>query len=269
MRPAPRAWWRPLRAPVVGGGDLLPLDRRAVLTDGTAAAVVAADATIEWWCPRLDGDPVLSRLLDGRGGAVRLGLMPAPDAPATEGLLWAGRQRREGRQVVTELVSTEASVDVRDDLTDGVITRLLTVRRGTPWVGWSWAPTATAGTVARAGLAHRRWAGGMSVGRTVVRALVDARGPAELAEGAAVRLEPGDRITLTAAIVGIDGLPVRTRLEVDQHTGRVGERLDRAARDWDRACAEVDHDGPGTHCCAGRSPSCGCPPRRRAGSSAR
>ncbi len=235
---------RPLRAPVLGGGDLLGLGERAVLTDGRAAAVVAADGTFEWWCPALDGDPVLARLVDPGGGALRLALMPGPGEPATEGLLWAGDQHRHGRQVVTVLRTPEAVVELRDDLTDGVLTRLVTVLAGAPWIGWSWSPRAAAGTVARAGLAHRRWSSGMSVGRTVVQVRTDPAAGGALTEGDAVRVEAGGRVTLTAAVVGIDGLPVRTRAAIDQDPERVTTRLLANADAWERACGEIDHDGP-------------------------
>lgn len=231
-----------LRSPIVGGGDRLDLHARATLTDGSAAAVVATDGTIEWWCPVIDADPVLARLLDGRGGAIRLGFTNGAASPATEGLLTTGLQRRSGRQVVTTISAGDAVVELRDDVTDNIVTRLLTVVRGDATVGWSWAPRAAAGTVARAGLAHRRWAAGMSVGRCVVHVRVDDG--AELAEGDAVTLPTGARVVMGMAIVGVDGLPVRTRSTLDLHADRTRARLDAAADRWERENGDVDYDGP-------------------------
>ena len=78
----------------------VPLGRRAWLGDGVRGATVAADATIDWFCPAgVAGDPALWRLLDpvgGRGkgrsgpGALRCRPFPATRNPAVP----AGHQPR-------------------------------------------------------------------------------------------------------------------------------------------------------------------------------
>src|SRR5689334_17864217 len=79
--------------------------------DRRTAALVAADGTIDWWCPRRFDEPAaLFRLLHREGGAVRLG----PASPGGPPPL--GTQRYEpGTNVLrTTLVAGEAEVEVID-----------------------------------------------------------------------------------------------------------------------------------------------------------
>jgi GH15 family glucan-1,4-alpha-glucosidase len=93
---------------VIGGGDGLALSARGLIADTASAALVAADGTIDWWCPgRYDAPATFYRLLDRDGGALRVG--PAgPPRP--------GRQRYdEGTLVLrTELPAREGAVEVCD-----------------------------------------------------------------------------------------------------------------------------------------------------------
>ena len=50
------------------------MGRRAWIGDGTRGALIAADATIDWFCPEtLSGPAVCWHLHDPNGGAVRVG----------------------------------------------------------------------------------------------------------------------------------------------------------------------------------------------------
>lgn len=54
--------------------DRVPLSARCWVGDTSTGATVAADGTIDWYCPdRFDGPPALARLLDPAAGAVRVG----------------------------------------------------------------------------------------------------------------------------------------------------------------------------------------------------
>jgi GH15 family glucan-1,4-alpha-glucosidase len=100
---------------VLTDADRVPLGARAWIGDGISGALVAADGTIDWYCPgRLDAAPVLARLLDPTAGAVRVG--PVRTGTVTRRRLPAGRQvyRRDTLVVDTELVAGGARLRVTD-----------------------------------------------------------------------------------------------------------------------------------------------------------
>jgi hypothetical protein len=220
---------------LVGGGDLLDLHQRGVITDGIATAVIAADATIEWWCDQPAGEPRLSRLVDRTGGAMRFGPVPGPGQPAAFHTLSAGQQHREGDAVVTTLWAGEALVEIHDSVADGIITRLLTVLRGPAHIAWSWAPGPGSRVAAAAAQRHIRWTTGMSVGRCAVHGFP---------EGVAACLDSGDRVALAIAIVGIDGLPSRTRETVELHPNRIIDANARRALARYRDVDQLAYGGP-------------------------
>ena len=148
---------------MIGGGDSLPLSRRGLIGDTATAALVAADGTVDWWCPeRFDAAPALWRLLDTDGPGVQVG--PAVPVVGTqsyvertnvlrtsfvagEGALdvvdfmpWV-RGRGDGRQIVRVVECTRGSVDVRIAVgaerardvaawSEGIVVDGLTVRTG-------------------------------------------------------------------------------------------------------------------------------------------
>jgi alpha,alpha-trehalase len=61
--------------PLNRAGGYLPIERHAVLGDGSGSALVAADGTIVWMCvPRFDSDPLCAALLDHQhGGRILVG----------------------------------------------------------------------------------------------------------------------------------------------------------------------------------------------------
>ncbi len=71
--------------------DRVPLRARAWVADGVRGALVAADGTVDWYCPEgFDRPPALWRLLDRDGAAIRVG-------PLREGS-WARRRLPPGEQ---------------------------------------------------------------------------------------------------------------------------------------------------------------------------
>ncbi len=115
---------------MIGGGDSLPLRARGAIGDTGSLALVAADGTIDWWCPqRFDAPAAFFRLLDPEGGALRVG----PAGPAR-----AGDQHYEDRTNVlrTRLPGPEGELEIVDFMPwvlgspSGRIVRIVTALRG-------------------------------------------------------------------------------------------------------------------------------------------
>jgi hypothetical protein len=103
-----------------------------MVADTASAALIAADGTVDWWCPeRFDSAPLLTRLLDPAGACVRVG----PDAPGRPPL---GAQRYEHGTLVlvTRMEGRESLVEVTDVMpwdggrAAGRLVRRLRVLRG-------------------------------------------------------------------------------------------------------------------------------------------
>ncbi len=115
---------------MIGGGDGLPLRDRGVIGDTGTAALVAADGTIDWWCPgRFDRHAAFFRLIDPDGGALRVGPSGVPHS---------GVQRYDdGTNVLrTRLPAPEGELEITDFLpwngkrpSDRIV-RLITALRG-------------------------------------------------------------------------------------------------------------------------------------------
>jgi GH15 family glucan-1,4-alpha-glucosidase len=155
--------------------DRVPLASRAMIGDGVTAALVAADGTIDWYCPGgFDHPASLARLLDPRAGAVRVG--PVRTGTAVRRRLPAGAQSyRDGSLVVdTELATGGARLLVVDFMPwagpgvtpPGRIVRVATALAGPVDVevevipGGLWGPAR----------AVSGWSEGMVADRTVVHA---------------------------------------------------------------------------------------------------
>jgi hypothetical protein len=81
----------------------VPLARRAWIGDGTRGALVAADGTMDWYLPhRIGGAAACWRLLDPRGGAVRVG--PWRETTGAARRLPAATQRYRSRSNVVETI---------------------------------------------------------------------------------------------------------------------------------------------------------------------
>jgi hypothetical protein len=151
----------------------VPLGARAWIADGVTGALVAADGTIDWYCPeRVDGPASLYRLLDPAGSAVRVG--PVRTGTGATRRLPPGRQTyRPGTAVAeTELRAGGSVLRITDALPwegpgqppAGRIVRLVTAPGGPVDVevevvpGATWRPAAVSA-----------WSEGLVMGHLVVR----------------------------------------------------------------------------------------------------
>lgn len=193
--------------------DRVPLRARCWIGDGATGATVAADGTIDWYCPsRFDHPPALARILDPSAGAVRVGpVRPASDArrrlPPSDQEYMAGttiaRTTSRGPGFVTEL----------DDLMpwpgssetpQGRIVRVITARSGPVDVELE----VVAGDRYGRGPAPSVWAEGMSFASSVVRSGLQVE-PVAVDRDHTVwraerRLDVGETMVVTVDRVGDD-----------------------------------------------------------------
>ena len=208
---------------MLGGGARLPLRERLVVADGRSAALVGADGTVDWWCPdRVDGPPLLWRLLDPEGAALRVG----PAGPSSRTLDY------EGPTLLTRTVldTGTGAVEVVDGL-DGALLRVATVVKGELDLEVVLAP----GRAWRRSTRFEPFDGGVAFDGWMLRApgLVFGRS----AEGARAegRFRAGDRM-----VVSLD------RLDSDPATEHAAlERLEDQRQRWRRMAGSTLYDGPG------------------------
>ncbi len=207
----------------LGGGSRLALRERLVIADGRSAALVGSDGTVDWWCPdRVDGAPLLWRLLDPDGAALRVG----PAGPSH------GRLAYEGATLVTRTVhdTVTGAVEVVDVLDDALL-RVATVLKGEVELEVVLAP----GRSWRRSTRFDPFDGGVAFDGWVLRA--PGLGFSRSAEGAraTARLQSGDRI-----VASLDRLDVPAIVERDAL-----DRLDRQRERWRRLAASTLYEGPG------------------------
>jgi len=97
--------------------DRVPLAARNWIADGVRGALVAPDATIDWYCPQgFDRPPALWRLLDPAGAAVRIG--PVREGTGTRRHLPTGTQgyRPDTMVATTTLRTPDGVLAVEDAL---------------------------------------------------------------------------------------------------------------------------------------------------------
>lgn len=246
----------------IGGGDVVELGERAFVSDTTSGALVAADGTIDWWCPgRFDAPALLTRLLDPAGACVRVGPV-APGRPPP------GPQRYDDGTLVlrTVLAGAESLVELTDLMPwdggrpSGRLVRRLHVLRGPAEVSVEVVPggaggaggmgaagvTGAAGTSGGPARDVDVWSEGIAFDGTVVRcglpmALSSAPPPAparslrRLVATATVRLDTGDGLVVTVDPPGAIGealsIDAAIRLE------------DRTATAWRRVGDQVEVEG--------------------------
>ena len=204
----------------------LPLKAHGAVGDGRGtAALVAADASIDWFCPvRFDAPAALFRILDDRGAHVRLG----PTAPGP-----IGEQAYEpaGAPILTTtLTDRESLVSVVDHMEGGRIVRVLTVLRGSTEIVLDVEPGDRFGPPRKV----ERWSEGVAFGALMIRGL-----PA----GLPVRLAAGDRRVVTITRRDDDRItrsgPERSALTI----GGAFREHDDIRRRWRSESGEIDFDG--------------------------
>jgi len=208
--------------------------------DTSSAALVAADATIDWWCPsQFDAPPLFTRLLDPAGPCLRVG----PDAA---GRPQAGTQRYLAGTLVlvTLLRGVESLVEVTDLMPwdggrgSGRIVRHVTVLRGPADIAVEVVPGVGELSV---------WSEGVSFDGTVVRCPAEfvigsapppapARPRRRAVARAVARLDTGAALVVTVDPSGTRGDP----LSPDGAHRLIG----RTAAAWRRVSGAADLDGP-------------------------
>lgn len=208
---------------MLGGGARLPLRERLVVADGRSAALVGADGSVDWWSPeRIDGPPLLWRLLDPEGAAVRVG----PAGPSSQHIGY------DGPNLVARTLQDDGLGAVETlDVLDGALLRVVTVVKGEVDLEITVAP----GRSWRRSKKYDPFDGGVVFDGWVLRAPGFAF--SRSAEGASARrrLRAGDRVVVT-----LDRL--------DSAAVREGDALERLAdqRDrWRRVAASTLYEGPG------------------------
>ena len=208
---------------MLGGGARLPLRERLVVADGRSAALVGADGWIDWWCPdRLDGPPLLWRLLDPDGAGLRVG-------PVGES---SRRIAYDAATLVTRTMhdSGTAAVEVVDVL-DGGLLRVARVVKGDLDLEVVIAP----GRSWRRSTRFEPFDGGVVFDGWELRApgLAFSRS----AEGARAqgRYGAGERVVVT--LERLDATPMTV--------GEAMRRVDEQRERWRRLAASTLYEGPG------------------------
>jgi GH15 family glucan-1,4-alpha-glucosidase len=196
-------------------------------------ALVAADGTIDWWCPgRFDAPAALFRLLDPEGGAVRVG--PATPAPVV------GTQSYDrGTNVLRTVLPTgDGELEVVDFMPwrgdrgralDGRIVRLLTARRGRVEVDVEVQPGAAFGPAK----AVHPWSAGIAFDGVAVHTGCDM----ESRSGRLV-LEPGEQAVVVVSPLEADARPEGLSLAAAH------DLLDRTTTAWRSHLGPLTYDGP-------------------------
>ena len=215
---------------MIGGGDSLPLRARGAIGDTGTMALVAADGTIDWWCPgRFDAGAALFKLVHAEGGAVRVG-------PSGEPRL--GEQAYDdGTNVLrTRLPTGEGELEVTDfmpwdgsDRPSGKIVRILTALRGRVDVDVDVQPGSNFGPARDV---HPFSSGIVFDGVSVhTGCAMDGR-------SGRLRLEAGERAVVVLDRVGdrdrVEGLSVAAALDL----------LDRTQTAWRSHLAPMTYRGP-------------------------
>ena len=216
---------------MIGGGDSLPLRARGLIGDTATAALVAADGTIDWWCPgRFDAPAALFRLLDPAGGAVRVG----PSGPPRAGAQAYG----DGDNALhtTLPAGNGAELEVTDffpwfrDSPGGRIVRILEARRGDVDVDVDVVPGSAFGPAREVST----WSEGMVFDGVIVRT-----GQPFDQRTSRLRLQAGERTVVTIDSLGGSVSPLRVDDAFDL--------LDRTTTAWRSHLAPLTYDGPYRH----------------------
>jgi hypothetical protein len=208
---------------VLGGGARLPLRERLVVADGLSAALVGSDGSVDWWCPdRFDGPPLLWRLLDPDGAALRVG----PAGPSS------GRVAYDGPTLLTRTLQDTGlgALEVVDVL-DGGLLRVATVVKGEVDLEVVIAP----GRRWRRSTRFHPFEGGVVFDGWALRAPGLAFSRSSEGARAEGRLRTGDRVVVTLDRVDADPQSEHAALE------RMADQREL----WRRTAGSTLYDGPG------------------------
>ena len=215
---------------MIGGGDSLPLRARGAIGDTGTMALVAADGTIDWWCPgRFDAGAALFKLLHADGGAVRVGPSGEPRLgdqayDAGTNVLRTRLPTGEGELEVTDFMPWDGS-----DRPSGKIVRILTALRGRVDVDVDVQPGADFGMARDV---HPFSAGIVFDGVAVhTGCAMDGR-------AGRLRLEAGER-----AVVVLDRVSARDRVE-GLSVAAALDLLDRTQTAWRSHLTPMTYQGP-------------------------
>jgi GH15 family glucan-1,4-alpha-glucosidase len=220
---------------VIGGGDSLPLRARGAIGDTGTMALVGADGTIDWWCPRrFDAPAALFRLLDDEGGAVRVG-----PATATARPLEGTQSYDTGTNVLrTVLPSAGGELELVDFMPwrgdrgrppDGRIVRLLTARRGRVEVDVDVVPGAAFGPAR----AVHTWSEGIAFDDVAVHTGCDMDG-----RSGRLVLEAGEQAVVVLSPLGAEERPEGLSIAAAH------DLLDRTTTGWRSHLAPLTYEGP-------------------------
>jgi len=208
---------------MLGGGARLPLRERLVVADGRSAALVGADGAIDWWCPdRVDGPPLLWRLLDPDGAALRVG----PAGACSRSLAY------DGTTLLTRtlLDTGTGAVEVVDGL-DGGLLRVATIVKGELDIEVVLAP----GRAWRRSTRFEPFDGGVVFDGWVLRAPGLAFSRSAEGARAAGRFRTGERVVVSLDRLDAPLVPEQGALD----------RLDDQRQRWRRLAGSTLYEGPG------------------------
>ncbi|MDQ3107453.1 MAG: glycoside hydrolase family 15 protein [Actinomycetota bacterium] len=213
---------------MIGGGDALPLRAHGAIGDTATLALVAADGTIDWWCPgRFDAPAALFRILDPEGGAVRVG----PSGPPRAGT----QSYDEGTNVLrTRLAAPEGELEIVDFMPwdgqrpSGRIVRIVTALRGRVDVDIDIQPGSGFGPARDVAT----WSGGMVFDGVVVHTgcPIDGR-------SGTIRLEAGERTVVVIEEHDDERRPEPLSLD------KAFDLLDRTTTAWRSYLAPITYHG--------------------------
>jgi GH15 family glucan-1,4-alpha-glucosidase len=193
-------------------------------------ALVAADGTVDWWCPgRFDAPAALFRILHGEGGAVRVGPAGRPVA---------GDQSYDERTNVlrTRLPAPEGELELVDfmpwnggERPDGRIVRIATALRGRVEVAIDVQPGAAFGAARDVDT----WSAGIAFDGVVVHTGCEMDG-----RTGTLRLEAGERAVVVLGVLG------EGRRPEGLSTDGALDLLDRTTTAWRSHLSPMTYVGP-------------------------
>ncbi|HET9442909.1 MAG TPA: glycoside hydrolase family 15 protein, partial [Acidimicrobiales bacterium] len=221
---------------MIGGGDRLPLRDRGMIGDTGTAALVAADGTVDWWCPgRFDAPAAFFRLLDPEGGALRVGPAgpPRPGVQSYEpstNVLRTVLPAPGGELELTDFLPWQGGPGPGRGPGAGRIVRLVTARSGRIDVDVDVAPASGFRAAREVGT----WSRGIAFEGIVVHTPCAMEG-----RHGRFTLEPGEQ-----AVVVAEARPPGPRRPAPLSLDQAHDLLDRTRTAWRSHLVPLAYDGP-------------------------